>query len=78
MPSEDEDWQIMVDSLANKSRCGHSKESDAIMKRNLSTLDGGAEDGSVIDGPDDAQQANLDIADVVDELRMCDTRLAAI
>ncbi|KAJ1372929.1 hypothetical protein KIN20_035241 [Parelaphostrongylus tenuis] len=37
------------------------------MERNLGTYDGGAEDGGVIDCPDDAQQANLDIAAVMGE-----------
>ncbi|KAJ1355290.1 hypothetical protein KIN20_012628 [Parelaphostrongylus tenuis] len=53
-------WPISVD-------VDTSKELDAIMERNLSTPDGGAEDGGEIDGADHAQQANLDIAAVMGE-----------
>ncbi|KAJ1370612.1 hypothetical protein KIN20_032379 [Parelaphostrongylus tenuis] len=45
MPSGDEDWQTMSDSLATKA---DEDTADAITKRNLSTLDRGAEGGSVI------------------------------
>ncbi|KAJ1352706.1 hypothetical protein KIN20_009108 [Parelaphostrongylus tenuis] len=40
---------------------------EAIIERNLSTPDGGAEDGGLIDGPDGAQQANLNTAPVTGE-----------
>ncbi|KAJ1368405.1 hypothetical protein KIN20_029529 [Parelaphostrongylus tenuis] len=57
----------MFDSLAISADVGSGEESDAIMKRNLNTPNGGVEDGGVINGQDDAQQANLNIAPVMGE-----------
>ncbi|KAJ1357136.1 hypothetical protein KIN20_015196 [Parelaphostrongylus tenuis] len=57
----------MFDSLAISADVDSGEESDAIMKRNLNTPNSGVEDGGAINGPDDAQQANLNIAPVMGE-----------
>ncbi|KAJ1350966.1 hypothetical protein KIN20_006897 [Parelaphostrongylus tenuis] len=61
MSSGDEDWQIMIDSLAVSADDDTGEESDAIMEMGLNTSDGGAENGGLTDGLDDAQQANFNI-----------------
>ncbi|KAJ1357113.1 hypothetical protein KIN20_015163 [Parelaphostrongylus tenuis] len=57
----------MFDSLAIRAESDTGEQSDAITKRNLNTQDSGAEDGSVINGSDDAQQEYLDVAVVMGE-----------
>ncbi|KAJ1346833.1 hypothetical protein KIN20_001736 [Parelaphostrongylus tenuis] len=70
MSSEDEDWETMLDSLIISADEDTGDELDAITESNLSTPDGGAEDGGLVDGPDDAQLAHLSTAPVMGEWTM--------